>query len=596
MGNLKPIGSEKLTGQDKIKRIMEIARFNETIPQTINETAKSEYSVGLADGNKYEIVRERQGYIIKKTISESETDYIEPMKNRKYYSSYSQALKRLNLVAGELNRINENEEGVSLYGEQKKFTLKTPKPAAPAAEETPMPPMAPPAVPTPELPPSPMDGGDVEGIEGEDMGMEDMGVEGEDMGMEDMGAEGEEPSVEDDGDTVTFKSIQKLTGKLTQKIRTLESQEGMTSEDIKYVINMVLSSVDLNSLSEEDKEDIMSKFEEDETEDFGAEDDMDGEDMTDDTEVEDIQADMDIPVEGEMEEDMFGSFGNMGRKDYKGDSYYDENDRPVKDSDLFGIAGNDFDTEEFDSFQKLYDKYGDKQKWFNKRDGESMFNKYKDMTGKPFKVKSRKTEMDEDMYGSFGNMKRKDYKGDSYYDENDRPVKDSDLFGIAGNDFDTEEFDSFQKLYDKYGDKQKWFNKRDGESMFNKYKDMTGKPFKVKSRKTEMEGSGNGAIFDSIFGESKVDKVISKYFEVSKEEIRESKEKQIQEISKKKAVVNQIMESVVKMTETIEQELAAKKFLQKNVNSRFVGITNKKNLVFETKSGQVKITTNGEIL
>ena len=224
MGNLKPIGSEKLTGQDKIKRIMEIARFNETIPQTINETAKSEYSVGLADGNKYEIVRERQGYIIKKTISESETDYIEPMKNRKYYSSYSQALKRLNLVAGELNRINENEEGVSLYGEQKKFTLKTPKPAAPAAEETPMPPMAPPAVPTPELPPSPMDGGDVEGIEGEDMGMEDMGAEGEDMGMEDMGAEGEEPSVEDDGDTVTFKSIQKLTGKLTQKIRTLESQ------------------------------------------------------------------------------------------------------------------------------------------------------------------------------------------------------------------------------------------------------------------------------------------------------------------------------------------------------------------------------------
>jgi hypothetical protein len=61
-------------------------------------------------------------------------------------------------------------------------------------------------------------------------------------------------------ETVTFKSIQKLTGKLTQKIRTLESQEGMTSEDIKYVINMVLSSFDLNELSEEDREDILSKF------------------------------------------------------------------------------------------------------------------------------------------------------------------------------------------------------------------------------------------------------------------------------------------------------------------------------------------------
>jgi hypothetical protein len=408
MADLKPIGSEKLTGQDKIKRIMEIARFNEVIPQTINETAKSEYSVGLADGNKYEIVKERQGYIIKKTISESETEYIEPIKNRKYYSSYSQALKRLNLVAGELNRLNENEEGVSLFGEQKKFTLKTPKPAAPAAEEAPMPPMAPPAeppaVPAPELPPSPIEGG-------EEMGMEDMGVEGEEMGMEDMGVEGEEPT-EDEGGTITFKTIQKLTGKLTQKIRTLDSQEGMTSEDIKYVINMVLSSLDLKSLSEEDKEDIMSKFEEDETEDFGQEDDMGGEDMTDDTEVEDIQADMDIPVESEMEE----------------------------------------------------------------------------------------------------------------------------------------------------------------------------------------MGYGNGAIFDSIFGESKVDKVISKYFEVSKKEIRESKEKKIQEVSKKKAVVNQIMESVVKMTETIEQELAAKKFLQENINSKFIGITNKKNLVFENKSGQVRITTNGEIL
>jgi hypothetical protein len=101
MANLKPIGSEKLTGQDKLNRIMEIARFNEVMPKVINETAKSEYSVSLADGHNYEIIKERQGYIIKKTISESETDYIEPIKNRKYYSSYSQALKRLNLVAGE---------------------------------------------------------------------------------------------------------------------------------------------------------------------------------------------------------------------------------------------------------------------------------------------------------------------------------------------------------------------------------------------------------------------------------------------------------------------------------------------------------------
>jgi len=260
MADLKPLGSEKLTGQDKLKRIMEIARFNEVIPSNINETARSEYSISLADGNKYEIVKERQGYIIKKTISESETDYIEPMKNRKYYSSYSQALKRLNLVAGELNRVNENEEEVSLYGEQKKFTLKTPKPAAepmpaPAAEV----PSVPPPVPAPALPPSPSPE--------MDMGMEDMGMEPEAEVDVDATMDVEAPEMGDGEQVVTFKTIQKLTGKLTQKIRTLDTDQGMTSEDIKYVINMVLSSLDLKALSEEDREDILSKFE-DESEDL----------------------------------------------------------------------------------------------------------------------------------------------------------------------------------------------------------------------------------------------------------------------------------------------------------------------------------------
>ena len=76
MAGIKPIGSEKLEGMDKLRRIMEIARFNENIPQSINETKSTEYKISLADGNTYEIAKERQGYIIKKTISESETDYI----------------------------------------------------------------------------------------------------------------------------------------------------------------------------------------------------------------------------------------------------------------------------------------------------------------------------------------------------------------------------------------------------------------------------------------------------------------------------------------------------------------------------------------
>jgi hypothetical protein len=418
MGDLKPIGSEKLQGQDKLRRIMEIARFNETIPTTINETSKTEFNRTLSDGNNYEIVKERQGYIIKKTISESETDYIEPMKNRKYYSSYSQALKRLNLVAGELNRVNENEEGTSMFGEQKRFTLKTPKPSpAPAPMEAAAPPMAPPPVPSPELPASPI-GGEEMDLELE-MGAEEMGPEG-DMEMDadvDMEMDG------GDDEQVTFKTIQKLTGKLTQKIRTLDNEEGMTSEDIKYVINMVISSLDLNSLSEEDKEDIMDKLEGQE-EDLGG-DDMDGEDLTDDSEVEDIQADMDIPMEGEMEEG-------------------------------------------------------------------------------------------------------------GYYENEDMEEEDMDY--------------------------------------------------------------GNGAIIDSIFGESKVDKVISKYFEVSKKEIVEGRER----VAKKKlgriADVRKQMGEVIKLSETIEQELSSQKFLNENFSAKIVGKTNKQNLVFENKGKQVKITPQGQIL
>ena len=405
MGDLKPLGSEKLQGQEKIKRIIEISRYNETKPSNLNETARSEYNISLADGNRYEIVKEKLGYIIKKTISESETDYIEPMKNRKYYPSYSQALKRLNLLTKEVNRLTENEEGTSLFGEQKKFVLKTPKPAMgdEPGEATPPPPAEPPAVPSPELPPSPdaapapmgddemppMPGGD-EDIPPSPEGEEEMG--------------GGEP----EGGEVSFKMIQKLTGKLTQKMREFDNEKGLTSENIKYVINMVLSAADLKNLSEEDKEDIMSKFEEDE-----------------------------MGEEGGMED--------MGMEDEMG--------------------------------------------------GEEM------------------------------------------------PTEPT------------------------------------GEEM---------PPAEA--------AEGYGSIFDSIFGESKIDKVISKYFQITKEEKKTIKENKNIRRTENKNIVRKKMSQVVKLSETIEQELASKKFLEENLNFQFVGKTNKKNLVFENKNKQIKISPDGIIL
>jgi hypothetical protein len=396
MAKLKPIGSEKLEGVDKLKRIMEIATYK-TPSTSVNEGA-SEYSINLADGMDYHIVKEKQGYIIKKGINESSLDYMEPMKNRKYHSSYAQALRKLNLIIKENNEMNGQDEEVKLFGEQKKFVLKTPTPPAPVAEIPPVP-AEPAPLPEPELPSV-----DATDDAGGDMGM-DLGM---DVDM-DVDTSMEEPAgmEQDMEEKVSFRLIQKLTGKLTQKMRALESQDGMTSEDIKYVINMVLSAVDLTKLEPEDMEDIMAKFE-----DVEADSEMDM-----DMGMEEPGAEMDFEMDAEIspEEPMEG----MGSEDYN-----------------FGMS-----------------------------------------------------------------MK-----------------------------------------------------------------------------------------------ESKIDKVLSKYFEVSSSEVEHAKKLFEERQGSTKTKFSSMLNKIENLSETIEQELASKKFLEENKGFEFVGRTNKKNLVFENNNKQVKISIEGIVL
>jgi hypothetical protein len=297
MADLKPIGSEKLQGQEKIQRILEISRYKENIPNSINETSRVEFGKTLADGNQYEIVREKLGYVIKKRIDES-LDYIDQMKNRKYYRSYSQALKRMNLMAGELNRLNENEFGVSMYNiqEQSKFTLKLPK----SAEEAPAPEM----MDSPEI--------DVDMEMGDDEMTMDTDMEvGDNMEMDSE----ESQEMGSDEEEIDFKTIQKLTGKLGQKIRTMNDSVGMTSEDIKYVMNSIISALDFSKLDMEDKEDILSKIEDEES-DYGMEgDDLDM-DLSGDEELDlDLGMDLDSSTDGEMGEgDVIGVYSNIKKQ------------------------------------------------------------------------------------------------------------------------------------------------------------------------------------------------------------------------------------------------------------------------------------------
>jgi hypothetical protein len=453
MADIRPLGSERLDGIDKIKRIMEISKYKEVSNETINENASTHYNITFADGNEYGIIKERQGYIIKQIVSEGQSDYIDQIKNRKYFSSYSQALRKLNLMIKENNSLVGNDEELSLFGEQKKFVLRTPKPEieAPVEQAPPMP--AAPPLPEPELPAP-----DATSPEGDVDAELDMDLE---MGGDQIDTEMDVQSEPMDQEQVTFKTIQKLTGKLTQKVRQFASENDMSSEDIKYVINMVLSSVDLDSLSFEDKDEILGKFESDEEGDMGG-DDMGGEDLTDDSEVEDIQADMDIENDADMVDDGAAGFGKV-----EADEQWQAAIAPALERMAVGYVAD-----------KAMDKVSD------------MFS-------------SNEGEMEEDV--------------------------------------------------------------------------------------TPAEKS----ILDHLFSESKVDKVLSKYFEVGVSEKKLNEEKRMKKKLQSKHNVVKVMESVKKLSETVEQELASEKFLEENIGFHLVGKTNKKNLVFEHGTKQTKISPEG---
>ena len=323
MADLRPIGSEKLEGIDKLKRIMEIATYKETPKTDLNNLSTTDYTIQLTDGNFYGIVRERQGYIIKKGINESELDYSEPMKNRKYYRSYSEAMKKLNLIVAETSRITGNDFEIPLIGEQpeakKKFVLKTPKKAEPemdAAPAEPAPAVEPPmdmASPAPDTTTPDMGMGD-EPMG--DTGMGDMGAEPMgDEPMGDMGAEPMDTEIEDVEIDTDEEGPSNL--KLSQRLRMFEKDKGLDSQDIKYVMNSIISAIDLKKLDDDDREEIVDKLEgfdeygkEGEGElDFGVEDEFDfgGEEPTDETGMDDLMGDTEItdtemPLEPETKE------------------------------------------------------------------------------------------------------------------------------------------------------------------------------------------------------------------------------------------------------------------------------------------------------
>ena len=233
MAEIKPLGSEKLNSDEKLKRILELTYYNNNKKSS---SMKAELVQESKTGGVYGIVREKDAYYVKRGLNEQSLDYIGGMfmKNKNKFSSYSDAFKRFELLKGQ----DELQEAT-------KYVLKQNKPQ----EEMPMPE---PSMDAPEAPVDDMStqpAPDAAPTDGSSVPSETPPTDGgEDMGKR----------------SSYMAEAQKYAGKLGQELRDLHDR--MESDDIKYILNMIISAVDLDKLSDEDIEDVAKKFEREEEE------------------------------------------------------------------------------------------------------------------------------------------------------------------------------------------------------------------------------------------------------------------------------------------------------------------------------------------
>jgi hypothetical protein len=103
-------------------------------------------------------------------------------------------------------------------------------------------------------------------------------------------------------------------------------------------------------------------------------------------------------------------------------------------------------------------------------------------------------------------------------------------------------------------------------------------------------------VMSGVFGESKVDNILSKYFVISENERKFAKEKE----TKKKLFLEQKTSldktKIGKLSESRKQKTVAESVIESFPEMKFIGKTNKGNLVFEHNNKQLKVSPKGELL
>jgi len=98
----------------------------------------------------------------------------------------------------------------------------------------------------------------------------------------------------------------------------------------------------------------------------------------------------------------------------------------------------------------------------------------------------------------------------------------------------------------------------------------------------------------SMYGESRVEKLLSSYFNIKPSEKPLLEEKRKKEYLKNQLQKLNLKKEVRELSESVPQMKEGLKLLEEN--AKFIGKTNKENLIFTKNGKQIKVTPRGQVL
>lgn len=259
---MRPIGSEKIQNpDDKLARILEIAGIKkESVTESKSLHGKLSnvlHEAVAANGTEYAIVQEEK-YVYIKAKKNDDYEYLTGVQNinEHSYRSYADALKHLNLMFKEINEQVGLTEGIDVLKKKsldERYVLRLNKKDNSNQNFT-------------EPSDNDTSGGfdastspDISDLEADLVGQPNAGEQPSTQPDQETPVDNAmEPQTDNQEGEDPLKTIQKMVGKVTQKMR--EMGERLQPKDVKYILNSLISAADMTKVPESDKNDIINKI------------------------------------------------------------------------------------------------------------------------------------------------------------------------------------------------------------------------------------------------------------------------------------------------------------------------------------------------